>query len=355
MKKRLIALGTFLALLLNFAASTYAQKAQRVRSVKPKLYSLLPASDGVVMVDVNRFLDEAMPKLLSGNQSMLAKVTTQIDDIKAKTGLDLRTFQTVVAGVNAIKVRDKKYDFDVVMIARGSGNAGAAVAAAKLAANGKYREEKAGEKTVYIFSAKEIADQHTGNAAGKIERVLGAAHDEMAISVLDPNTLAVGASARVRETAEANSRLSIDLSRLLVRNGTSVMSFAAKVPEGMSVFLPMENDELGRNIDSIKYMYGSMNVVGETTTLQATARTLQNAQAAGLKDTLEGLQLLGKAFLGGARGADKQVYARLIENVRFTTAANEVSMDLSIAQSDVDFLVGLLNKPKSSGSGEPQK
>jgi hypothetical protein len=54
--------------------------------------------------------------------------------------------------------------------------------------------------------------------------------------------------------------------------------------------------------------------------------------------------MLGKAFLGNAKGADKQVYARLIENVKFTALGNEVSMNLAIAQTDIDFLVGLLAK-----------
>lgn len=345
--KKLIVFGTLLAFLLNLAASIEAQTATR-RVVKPQLVSLLPSSDGVVVVDVNRFLNEAMPKLLSGNQPMLAKVSTGIEEMKAKTGLDLREFETVVAGVTAVKVAEKKYDFDAVMIARGRVSAGAVVAAAKLAANGKYREEKIGSKTIFVFSPKEIVDQQSSQAAAKADKLFG--DRDMAITVIDPNTIAFGSAPRVRETVEAKSKLGVDVSGLLGKNGSPVMAFAAKVPVGMSVFLPMENDELGRNIDSIKYMYGSMNVIGENTTLHATARTLQNAQAASLKDTLEGLQLLGKAFLGGARGADKQVYARLIENVKFTSAANEVSMDLSIAQSDVDFLVGLLNKQTSGGS-----
>ena len=76
--------------------------------------------------------------------------------------------------------------------------------------------------------------------------------------------------------------------------------------------------------------------------LNLTARTLQNAQAQGLLETLEGLQMLGKAFLGGSKGPDKQVYARLIENAKFTAKGNEVMLDLQVPQSDIDILVGYL-------------
>ncbi|HLA94643.1 MAG TPA: hypothetical protein VK612_02895, partial [Pyrinomonadaceae bacterium] len=181
----------------------------------------------------------------------------------------------------------------------------------------------------------------TGKSAQVIDKAIG---KEMAVTVIDGGTLAFGSVARVRETVEAKTKIGVDISSLLNKNATSVMAFAAKVPDGMSSFMPLENDELGKNIDSIKYLYGSMDVVGTTTTLQATARTLQADQAIGLKDTLDGLQMIGKALLGNAKGADKQVYARLIENVKFSVKGNEVSMDLAIAQTDIDFLVGLLSK-----------
>jgi hypothetical protein len=70
------------------------------------------------------------------------------------------------------------------------------------------------------------------------------------------------------------------------------------------------------------------------------ARTTRPEQAASLLDTLTGLQMVGKAFLGGAKGADKQVYARMIDNVKFAQAGNEVTVDLQVPQSDIDILIG---------------
>ena len=58
--------------------------------------------------------------------------------------------------------------------------------------------------------------------------------------------------------------------------------------------------------------------------VNATARTAQAADATGLKDTLEGLQMIGKALLGNAKGADKQLYARLLDTVKFTARGSEV-------------------------------
>jgi hypothetical protein len=118
------------------------------------------------------------------------------------------------------------------------------------------------------------------------------------------------------------------------------MNFAAKLPAGMSAFLPLENDELGKNIDSIQYLSGTMNVAGDSAALRLMAKTQNDTQAQSLLETLEGLQFVGKAFLGSAKGADKQVYGRMIENAKFSRSTNEVTLNLQVLQSDINVLIG---------------
>lgn len=348
MKTKLLAIFTLSILVLNTAASAIVDTKVKKAADSAALVAMLPASDGVVVFDIKTFLGSALPQLLSGNQAMLAEVTKAIDEAKTKTGIDVRQFETLAAGISATKIAEKKYDQDSVVIARGQVNAGGVLAAAKLAAKGKYREEKVGERTIFIFEAREVvaqnAPQAPGATPGVLKKALGAFSKEMAAFALDANTLAFGSVEKVKATAVGTTKVEKDITDLLYKTPASVGSFAARVPDGMSAFLPLENDELGKNVDSIKYLYGSMNVSGSGTALSATARTLQPQQATGLKETLDGLQMLGKAFLGSAKGADKQVYARLVDNVKFSANGNEVSMDLAIAQSDIDFLIGLLAK-----------
>jgi hypothetical protein len=348
MKSKLFAIFTLSVLVLNMAGSALADTKARKTANSAAIVAMLPASDGVVVFDIKSFLGSALPQMLSGNQAMLAEVTKAMEEAKTKTGIDVRQFETLAAGVSATKIKEKEYDLETVLVARGQVNAGAILAAAKLAAKGKYREEKVGEKTIFIFEAREViaqnAPQGTSQTAGIAAKAMKAFSKEMAAYAVDANTLAFGSVAKVKATAEGTTKVDKELTDLLSKAAAPVATFAARVPEGMSAFLPLDNDELGKNIDSIKLMYGSMSVNGTATMLSATARTLQSDQAVGLKETLDGLQMLGKMFLGSAKGADKAVYARLIENVRFSNKGNEVSMDLAIAQSDVDFLVGLLAK-----------
>lgn len=349
MKIRILALSCLCVLVLNMAGSAVADvKSKKAASQAGQLVQLLPASDGVVTVDVKRFFSVALPKLLTANQPMLEKVTAKIALMKERTGIDIRQFEYLAAGVTAKPIAGKEYDIDPVIIARGQVSSGSLIGAAKLASNGKYKEEKAGDRTIYVFSAKDIADQVKQNApavknSDMVDKIVDRMSKEIAVTAIDANTIAFGDLDLVRQAVSAaRTPVSNDLTSLLGKKETSIVNFAAKMPNGMSVFLPLENDELGKNIDSIRYVYGNMDVAAEAATVNVTARTLQNAQATALLETLEGLQLIGKALLGPAKSADKQVYARMIENAKFSAKANEVMLDLSVPQSDIDILVGML-------------
>ena len=347
MKHKIFALFTASLMIFNLAgfalADTKRGKAKKAQ-VNP-LVALLPASDAVISLDARRFFADGLPRVLASNQPMLAEVMAKLDEMKTKTGFDLRQFDQVAVGLAAKQVSAKEIDFDPVVIARGNYPAGALLSVAKLASNGIYREEKVGARSIYVFSARDLVQKNASKAGNSklgamIERALNGFSNEVAITSLDANTVAVGSLLRVRQTVEAKTRVGIDLTNLLARKPAAILTFAAKTPDGMSKFLPLDNDELGKNIDSIRYLSGSMDMTNNAAVVNFIARTVRADQAAELLQTLSGLQLVGKAFLGGAKGADKQVYARMIDNVRFAQTGNEVTLDLSVPQSDIDILVG---------------
>jgi len=149
MKSKLFAIFTLSVLVLNMAGSALADTKAKKTANSAAIVAMLPASDGVVAVDIRTFLGSALPQMLSGNQAMLAEVTKAIEEAKTKTGIDVRQFDTLAAGVSATKIKDKEYDLESVLIARGQVSSGAILAAAKLAGNVKYREEKSARKTSY--------------------------------------------------------------------------------------------------------------------------------------------------------------------------------------------------------------
>jgi hypothetical protein len=347
MKNRSFAIIAAFVLLLNLTGLGSAD-TKSTRSAKPQagaLVAMLPASDGVVTLDAARFFNNGLPTLLSANQPALAELMAKIESIKAETGIDLRKFESVAVGFAVKPISAKEYDFDPVVIARGDIAAGGLVAVAKLASNGKYREEKIGTRTVYVFSAKDVAQKNapkTANskAAGFIERALNGLTREIAVTSLDANTLAFGSLPRVRQTVEAKTRVDADITGLLLRNPNAILNFAARTPTGLSQFLSLDNDELGKNLSSIRFLWGSMDLVENNAVVRLMARTARADQAQSLFDTVQGLQVVGKALIGGSKGADKQVYARMIDNAKIAKAGNDVTLDLAVPQADIDILVG---------------
>lgn len=347
MKTRFYALTAIAVLLLNVvgfaAADVSGAKAKKAQVTR--LVSLLPASDGVAVFDSKRFLGDALPKVLSANQPMLAEIMAKISEMEGATGIDLRKFDQVAVGLAMKQLSPTNIDFEPVAIANGDINAGALVAVAKLASKGAYREEKIGDKSVYIFSTKDALKKTTvkttnSKVAGMIDKALTSLTREVAVTTLDRNTLVIGSLPRVKATLDATPRAGTDVTSLLSVKETAVMSFAMKVPGGLSKLLPLDNDELGTNVDSIEYLAGSIDVAAIGTSLQLLARTKRAEQAKTLKDTLEGLQVVGGAVFGGSKRPDQKIYGRMIKSAKIDGRGNDVSIELLVPQADIDGLIG---------------
>ncbi|MFN2391791.1 MAG: hypothetical protein ABR566_07465, partial [Pyrinomonadaceae bacterium] len=164
---------------------------------------------------------------------------------------------------------------------------------------------------------------------------------EIAVSTYDNNTLVIGSPLRVRETFQTKMRVDAEVLSLVNQKPNALMSFALRMPGGMSSLIDLGNDELGKNIDSIRRISGVLDVNEGNAIVSLVAKTIKPEQAQALKETLDGLQMVGKAFLGGGKGADKKVFARMIENARITNNGSEVMLDLQVPQSDIDILVGV--------------
>lgn len=309
------------------------------------LVAMLPDSDMVATGNVKQFFNDSLPRVMSANQPMLKKVMDELNTMTEKTGVDIRKFDTVAVGAK-FKGNDlSKMDIDAVAIARGDVNAGALIAVAKLAAKGTYREEKIGERNVYIFKAGDVVDKTVSAKAAKTgmaDQIARELTQEMAITSYDGGTLVLGSVDMVRATLAHTTSVSQSLVSMLSNRETSVFTFAGRMPEKTAVMLDLDGDDLGKNIDSIKYMAGSMDVGTFGMSVAISARTATAAQAKGLGDTLTAMQSVGKALLGGAKRADQQLYGRLVENAKITIRDNDVSLDLTVPQADVDKLVAMI-------------
>jgi hypothetical protein len=330
---------------IGFAHSNILGFPAEKRVAANRLVSMLPASDGIAVIDSKRFFSDSLPKVLSANQPMIGQIAERLNEMQSRTGIDLRKFDQMVVGVVMKQVSSTEVDYDTVALASGDINGGALAKVAELASKGSYREEKVGSRTVYIFAAKDAVAQTsrpaTGKLAGMMDRLLSnLANKEVAVSTLDSNTLVIGSPQRVRQTLGAkNSGLDADVRAMLPVRETAVVSFAARTNGLLTKVLPVEADALGANLDSIQYLTGFLEVGASTTTVNLNARTKTPEQAIGLKDTIAGLQMVGSAIFGNSKRPDQQVYGRMLKNAKIASRGSDVSLDVAVAQTDIDTLI----------------
>ena len=351
MKKKILALFVAFGFVLNIAGAAFADtKTKKQTNQNNQLAALLPASSGVITFDSKRMFNNALPQILSGNPSLLNKIMSQIDGIKTKFGVDVRQFEQVAIGIASKQTSANEYSLEPVILTRGNFNAGGLLAVGKVAANGKYREEKVGDKTIYIFTLPQNADKNISqnNASNAKDSIFDKAIDkifesltrEIAVAVYDNNTLAIGTPQRVRETFTGKARIGSDLLGLINRKPASILSFAAKFPQGLSPFINLDNDELGNNLDGIRQISGNFDVIGTDSVLELSAKTLKPEQAENLQQTLAGLQSVFTNILLGSKGDDKKVYGRMLKNAEFTQKGSEILLSLKVPQNDIDILLG---------------
>lgn len=321
------------------------QKIRKDATQTTQLAAKLPVSDGVVRIDLQRLMSTALPQVLNAKPELLAEFNAKIDQIKAQTGIDLRQFEQLAVGVKFQQGAAKNIAIQGIALASGKYDANALTTAMKLAAGSKFREEKVGAKTIYIFTPKEIAP--TLSVPNISLPGLGTVIDfnkvlshEMAIGALDKGTLAFGNPALVREALAGRTHVAQNILALVNRNASALISFGGNTPSGLSQFVNLDKDELGANLDSIRQLFGAVNVGDGNATISVTAKTTNAQQATDLEATISGLQMLGKSLLGGMKGADKAVYARIAGNTKITRNADEVNLAMQIPQSDIDILFG---------------
>jgi hypothetical protein len=303
------------------------------------LVGMLPASDVVAVVDSKRILNDALPRVLAANQPMLAKITGTMDSYQTKTGIDPRKFDQVVVGLKAKPSAAGKAKFEAVAIARGDFSSAALITAAKTASENKFREEKLGERTIYVFSIRDVAAKINDPKHRSMIEHFGE-NGEMAMTAIDANTIAFGSLARVRETVQGGTAVAPDILALLPTAGSPIVAFAGHMQEGMANLLPLNKDELGMNLAAIRYVAGTMDIAEGNATVHMMARTAKPDQAQSLLTQIQGLQTIGKAILGNSPRPDRQVYARMAENAKLARQGSEVTLDLQVPQSDIDILVG---------------
>lgn len=327
----LILLAISSGLLVEANAQTRSRNAA---PAAPGLMASLPESDAVAQIKLKQLLNEAMPRILANSPARLSEVNASIESFKNRTGLDARMFQQIALGIRFTFPSEGSTKLETVALANGAFSSAAMVAAGRVASNGKYREEKYRDKTIYVFTLDETI------------RVLGVFDfkiTELAAAPLDDNTLALGNLAAVRgvlDAARSRKRANPELITLASRDPNAIIGFGANMSEQLVGNLDIGNAPIAADLKTLRQVYGSVGTTERDLQLFLGARAVNATAAKSLGDTLEGLKQFGALLVGRLTGAKGVLAKSALSNLQIVTDANELQIRTSVAQAEIGPLLG---------------
>ncbi len=334
MKKKLFASSIIAGALLTASLSSllFAQRQSVTAPASANVGSYLPASDAIAVINVKRMLNETMPMILGSDAAKLAQANAEVEKFKTRTGVDPRTFDRVVFGMRYTYPSPNTTKFESVAIARGTFNANSLTAAVKQNAKGKFREEKYRGNNIIVVS---VDDQM------KVLGLFDMHVSELAISILDENTVALGTIENVRAAIDAGKqgRASADLIALATRDANAVASFGANLSKQLLGKLDVGNDTLAKDVSSIKQAYGSVGSTQSDVTMMLVARTDSADAAKNLGDTVEGLRQLGSIFIGRMAAPKKDLAESALNNLKVTARGSELEIRTQVAAANLAALM----------------
>lgn len=333
----------FAMITLTFNASAQPRRGQPSRAVAPTVASTsaalaarLPVSDAVLTIDVKRLLAEGLPRAYANDAAGLARVNSEIDKFTQRTGIDARRFDVAALGTHYGQAQSGATTLETVALLRGAFDPAAVVAAARVAANGRAREERRAGKTINVFNFDERV---------KLLGLFNLHVTELAVSALDANTLAVGKLSRVREAVDAaqgRGRVAPEIVALATRAPSALVGAGGNVPASATQNLNFLSPEFSRSIAAIRQFYGSVGANGDGFQMLTALRTTDAASAKSLGGSIESLKAFAPFAIGQlARGnAEKaRVLRGVVTATRINAEGNELQISLDLAQGDLVALM----------------
>lgn len=318
--------------------------------------ALLPKSDVVIVVDVNRLLTEVLPKVKTAWPQQSEKMVRELNEFMteaAKTGVDFNKVKTVSIGLSMFS-----QNVTGALIVDG-----AALNAATMEAYAKsHQEEKAAVsnykgKTIYLYNsdkkkdkdkdkdkakdkAKESGDSPIGALAASLPGNLNLMDANTAIAQLDQTRVVIGDQAQVKTVIDTltgggtpANNLSAELSGALKETSSgSFLRFAVNLPDSARQW--MSDQEYVKDLAVMKMVFGTMDVSDDLSlTLEAKLRTGSKAEATKLESTLNGFLAIGKMMLGSNEDPTMKLVTQLLSEIKIGAQTADVSLALKVPRA----------------------
>lgn len=363
---------TLSSTLLPSAAKTPAEKAiDAVVAPAPAADSiaLLPASDVIAVLDVQRLVNDLLPKAKAAWPEPYAKFEKEFSEATSKAaqaGVDIFKVKSlsiglklfgdktsgamIVDGIAAspeMLARDSRvveYKGKTLYIEKPAPKPPASVKAAPRPTRAKAapkatRAKTAARRTTAKTTAKDATDSSPlSNVASAADNVSGLLKDNTAFVQLDAERLAIGDEAEVKAvidalTGGADPASSSELRAALQEtNATGLFRFAANIPE--SARQAASKEEFFKNLAVTRMVFGTLDVSDDLSLLlDAKLRTGSAEEATRLHESLAALLGLGKMMLGGNQDPAMQMLNQLLDQIKLSPQATDVSLALTVPRA----------------------
>ena len=291
----------------------------------------LPESDGVVTVNARRLINDALPRVLTAEQT--ARVQAALGKAKQIAGLDVSQIESAVVGLRLNRSAPLSTP-SMLLVMRGSFKADALVSLLKVGFAGKFQDETYSEKTLTVMKLSDLLQ-----AAG-----VSLPATAVAITALDAGTLAIGDPSYVKAAVDASAgknRIKPELVQLAGREPDALISLAGLLPQGLlAKALPKEaqgNEEMARLAGNIEQIHIGLNLDAQAFPLSLMLKTKTADDANAISGFL---QMIAQFGTGGI--TDKNLKA-IVEGLKISSQANEVVVRTALPQDVVaSFVRGLL-------------
>lgn len=312
----------------------------------PSALTSLPEADTLIYLNPQRILNEAAPRLMP--EKDLQGMRKVFEDIKGFAGVDPTKVEFIVV---AVRFRKPTADLnfappEFMAVAGGDFSSDSLVALARMASDGRLRDEKYGAKTLSLMTIDPIVKESEKNPILK-------SFSEVGIVPLSANTIAVGIPAYLRAAVDAagdgSGRISTENLNSLLRDPSVLMSVAGSPWDSFAKSFGLLGTEANARAAKFDSNLGDFYVA---LTMDATNFMLRGAMGADNADTAKIINNLANGFLRHAASyAPDKTGQNVINSLKLTATDDEVVLSADVPQQTVvDFLKSQMQPKKQDAA-----
>ncbi len=309
----------------------------------------LPEADTLIYVNPQRILNEVVPKFMPAKD--VEGMRKGFEEVRKNAGVDPTKIDFIV-----IAARFKKPTADLnfqapefLAVASGDFSSDSLIVLARMASQGRLRDEKYGARTLGLMTIDPVAKMAETNPLLK-------SFTEVGIVALNANTIAVGTPGYLRAAIDAGDgkeRISTETLNSLVRDPNALLSIAGAPWHAFAKSFGMLGTEANARAPRCDSKIGDFYIA---LTMDATNFMLRGASNADNPDTAKIISKLYTGLLAYATQSIPDPTAQsLMKNIAITSEGDEVRLNADIPQQTVVDLIQQQMKKSAATSTAPGK